>query len=355
MKKIVTLMALGSLSGAALAQSSVTLYGRVDVGYRWSSLGSPKFTQGSGQSTASRFGFRGTEELGQGLKARFLIETGISADTGTTALTGGLGGRQAYVSLGHASWGELRLGRVFALLEDQTAGYSPLGTSLYAYGTAGHILNEDQSRLNNGLSYHSPSFSGLSFKLQLGTREADSNGALANSSSVATTGKSRAHYAGALVYASGPVAVGLTLSKNYGRDAVLERNDEILAQLGGSYDLGVLKLFAQFERDDTKAGHGVAGSSSYGRKNAYLVGVNVPAGAWLFRAAAGRADNANRATSAIVRGKVTQFSLAAEYSLSKRTRLYVAAGLLKGDFDASSQRSPDRNAKTAITGFAHYF
>lgn len=360
MKKSTTALAVlaavsATVSGSALAQSSVNIFGRIDVGYKWSNLDQPRVSQGSGQSTGSRIGWRGIEDLGDGTKAGFVLEAGFNTDTGASSANGGLGGRQAYLSLEHADRGTLRLGRQYTILHDLADIYAALGTSSYALGTAGYVINDDQLRLNNALTYFSPDFSGLSFRFQLGTKETDSNGAHTNASTAALTGKSRPHYSGGLNYTSGPLSLALAVSKNYGNDRNLDLNNEVLTQIAGSYDLGVAKLFAQAEHDGTKAGHGVAGSSSFGKKRAFTAGVRVPAGAWLFKASVGRAQNANRYTSATVRGAVTQFALAADYSFSKRTKFYVGAGVLRGDFDGDGTRDGTRRGKSAVTGIAHYF
>ncbi|MFT4192685.1 MAG: porin [Comamonas sp.] len=354
-KKAIALAIAGAFSMGAFAQSSVTIYGKIDVGYSYSNISSTKFTQAANQVNGGRIGFTGTEDLGNGLRAGFVVEQGFSADTGTTGQNGGLGGRQSYISLKKDTWGEVRAGRQYTLLDDWAGNYSPLSTSGYAYGSAGYIVNDDQGRLNNALTYYSPKWSGLQVSLQAAPKESTSNGAYTNSSTATLTGESRAHYAAALNYTNGPLALGLALSKNYGLDTDLDLNNKVLAQLGGTYDLGFLKLFAQYEYDGTKADYGVSGSDSYGKKNAYLVGINVPAGAWLFKAGIGYAENANRSTSSILQGSVTQFALGADYLLSKRTKLYAGLGVLKGQYDADGTRDGQRTAKAAVTGIVHQF
>ncbi|KAF1018382.1 MAG: Outer membrane porin protein 32 [Paracidovorax wautersii] len=346
---------MSAISTGAFAQSSVSIYGRIDVGYKWSNINTPKFSQNSGQVTGSRLGFVGTEDLGNGLRAGFVVEQGFAADNGESTLNGGLGGRQSFVSLSHKQWGEIRAGRQYALTDDQAGNYAPFSTSGYAFGASSYILNDDQSRLNNALTYATPKLGNFTVRLQAGTKESNSNGALTNSSTTVTTGESRAHYAGALIYANGPAAFSLTLSKNYGNDTNLDRNNKLITQIGGSYDLGGVKLFANYEHDGTKAGYGVAGSSSFGKKNAYLIGVNVPAGPWILKAALGYAENANRATRSTVQGAVKQASIGADYNFSKRTRAYVGAGLLNGDFDGKGLKTDQRKAKSVVTGLIHTF
>jgi predicted porin len=351
MKHLPLALLLAGLSGAALAQSSVTIYGRFDVGYRWGNLSDTKWTQQAGQKSGSRLGFRGTEDLGNGLKAGFVIETGFAGDEGRTLQTGGTGSRQAYVSLNKSGLGEFRFGRQYSLLDDQASNYSPLSTSSYAYGTAGWIINDDQSRLNNAATFYSSKFSGWSFSLQGATAETSSDGVTTDS----TTGDTKAHYAGAVQYANGPLTAGLTLSKNYGNDTNRSINNEWLAQLGATYDFGPFKLYGQYEYDGTKDNYGVTGSNSFGDNNSYLVGVSVPSGPWVFKAGLGYSENANRSTKGTVQGAVKQLTFAADYSLSKRTVVYAGAGWLKGDYDSEGTKDGQRNAKQVVTGILHFF
>src|SRR5205823_4576543 len=119
LKPMVTLVALGSLAGAAAAQSSVTLYGLVDLGvlYVHSGTKSPlggqntvRLWDGTQFGPGSRWGIRATEDLGGGLAANVVLEGGFFTDTGTLAQGGRGFGRQAFVALSSSSLGELRMG-----------------------------------------------------------------------------------------------------------------------------------------------------------------------------------------------------------------------------------------------------
>ena len=113
-KKLIALAVAGLASSAAFAQSNVTIYGIADIAYVHSSSGSSK-TNGvdSGGWSSSRLGFKGTEDLGDGMKAVFTLEYGLSPDVnsgvGVTA-TGGGNARQTWVGLQN-SMGTIKLGR----------------------------------------------------------------------------------------------------------------------------------------------------------------------------------------------------------------------------------------------------
>src|SRR5690606_21611484 len=110
-------LATAGLAGAAQAESSVTLYGLIDLGYMNDHDDAKGTSQGidSGNESGSRWGIKGEEDLGDGLKAVFQLESGFNADNGTSAQSGRLFGRWAYVGLKSDTLGELRLGRQWVL------------------------------------------------------------------------------------------------------------------------------------------------------------------------------------------------------------------------------------------------
>jgi len=112
-KSFIALALLSAFSGASFAQQSgVTIYGIADVGVQGISTGTGKtFKVQSGQENGSRLGFKGTEDLGNGLKANFVLEQGINIDTGSSAQGGATFGRRSLVGLSSADFGSVDLGR----------------------------------------------------------------------------------------------------------------------------------------------------------------------------------------------------------------------------------------------------
>ena len=214
MKK--TLVALAALAAvSAFAQSSVTLYGRVDTGLFSSSTlnGAIGATPGSkirqtgidnGSTvglTGSRWGMRGSEDLGGGLKANFKLENRFNVDNGAGSQAGPLlFGGEAFVGLS-GGFGEVRAGRLFTSFDDLRgiavsrnvfdAAWTPVGDS-YGVGLGGY-----QGRGDNAIKYDTPNFGGFSAGLMYAFGE--------NKTSTASAGL---QVSGHVKYANGPLAVG---------------------------------------------------------------------------------------------------------------------------------------------------
>ena len=133
-KTVIALAAAGAAMGAmpAQAQTSVSMYGIVDVAMRHDTdlqAGRARTAQVSGMMNTSRWGFRGSEELGSGLKAHFQIEGGFNPDTGTQSEALSLFDRRVIVGLS-GKWGRIDIGRTPTFGWDYTPVYDPLGGAL---------------------------------------------------------------------------------------------------------------------------------------------------------------------------------------------------------------------------------
>jgi predicted porin len=199
--KLIGMAALAVVSGAAHAQSSVTLYGIIDVGINYNSNagGHSDYFMSSGVNNGSRWGLRGAEDLGGGLKAIFDVENGFDVTSGK-AVQGGLEfGRQAWVGLSSSRWGALTLGRQYDLAVDYIGPFAvgdQGGGNVAAH--PGDIDNLNNNfRVNNAVKYQSPSFGGFKF------------GALYSLGGVAgATGRNQIYSAGAH-YAFGPFSAAV--------------------------------------------------------------------------------------------------------------------------------------------------
>ncbi|MFD1557558.1 porin [Paraburkholderia silviterrae] len=165
-------LAILAASGAAHAQSSVTLYGVIDESIQWvhnapDAAGHNKNLIGlaGGNLSGNRFGLKGTEDLGGGLKAIFQLENGFDINTGKLGQGGLMFGRQAYVGLTHEQYGTVTLGRQYDPLVDMV---QPLTGDNYfgsTFTTPGDVDNNDNdSRTNSGIKYVSPVLSGFQFE-----------------------------------------------------------------------------------------------------------------------------------------------------------------------------------------------
>jgi predicted porin len=282
----IAMFALATMaSGVALAQSSVTLYGHIDLGYRYeSSPASAKHQIANGSNNA--FGFKGEEDLGGGLKAFFQLENRFQGDTGVSNTP--FFDEMAVVGL-RGGFGEIKLGRQGGPFG---AGPDPDAFGGDRVGGRGERKAGADDKYNNGLVYSTPDFGG--FSAALGTSFHESVGGRNGSSAV-------------LKYAGGPVSVSASVASRSNRDKAWG--------LGAIYDFGVAKFFAAVAQNDGDV-------SGVERKTADL-GVLVPVGNGSVRAKYNRDD---------INGiKTNNAGVGYWYNLSKRTMLYTNYGQEKTD------------------------
>jgi len=160
------------LCTTAHAQSTVTLYGLIDAGLMYTNNVAKGGTQGalwqatSGNINGSRFGLRGSEDLGGGLKAIFVLENGFNVQNGRLGQNGREFGRQAYVGLASTAYGAVTLGRQYDSLVDFVA---PLSATAGTFGDTGfaHPFDNDNLnhsvRMSNAVKYSSATYSGFKF------------------------------------------------------------------------------------------------------------------------------------------------------------------------------------------------
>ncbi|AME26949.1 porin [Burkholderia sp. PAMC 26561] len=201
-----TVFAAGALTAflpSAHAQNSVTLYGIIDAGVSYTNnvKGASAWQETVGKLGGSRWGLRGSEDLGSGLAAIFMLESGFNAANGSLQQGGRLFGRQAFVGLSQANVGTLTFGRQYDPLADMVA--PSVGSYIWAPST--HIGDSDNLtqtfRVNNSVKFRSASFGGLSadglygFSNQAGSQPGDG---FANNRA----------WSAALNYTGGPVTFG---------------------------------------------------------------------------------------------------------------------------------------------------
>ena len=156
-----------AISVPAMAQSAVTLYGVIDEGIDYTNnvRGNSLYALESGFAQGSRWGFKGTEDLGGGLKALFQLENGFNASTGRLGQGGLMFGRQAYVGLRSESLGTVTLGRQYDALVDFVAQTTANGD--WAGYMFSHVYDNDNTdnsfRVNNSVKYTSPTLGGFQF------------------------------------------------------------------------------------------------------------------------------------------------------------------------------------------------
>ena len=150
MRHVLGAVALALAAPAAFAQSSVTVFGVVDIGGQYLSGHAKDALLTSGGLSGSRLGFKGTEDLGDGLYADFMLEGGINVDTGGSAQGGQLFGRQAYFDIRKASIGTLSAGRQYGSVYTVTSDFSIFSNTSAGGPTTATIGGDRKStRLNS--------------------------------------------------------------------------------------------------------------------------------------------------------------------------------------------------------------
>ncbi|MET3130956.1 GBP family porin [Oxalobacteraceae bacterium GrIS 1.11] len=317
---LAALLATGFAS-AALAESNVTVYGAVDVGLA-SISGASASTQtptaalpafGAGRETkvrdgilqGSRLGFRGNEDLGNGLSALFVLEAGILVDTGASDQGGLLFGRQAFVGLKLDQAGSLTLGRQYAPQYLAFKAIDPMDDGFA--GAASNLIPNNGKRINNALKYSSPSWSGFSADLLYGLGEV-----AGDNSASRTIGSS-------LSYLAGPLLVKLAYNGANNATATDKAKSTVV---GATYDFGVLKAHASY---DSNKGTGTVDNRDL------MLGLTVPMGAaHTVMASYIRKDDKSSANR-----DANQIALAYTYTLSKRTALYSSYARISNDNGAA--------------------
>lgn len=284
-KTLVLIAALASVASVAQAQSTVQLYGIVDLILHKDKGVSAALT--SGGVSGSRWGLKGSEDLGGGLKANYLLEQGFDADRGTAA-AGTAFGRQAYVGFS-GGFGEVKLGKVWSAYDDISGATNPVFDSVLS-PTAIWASTAYQANPNNGLYYSTPTMGGLSGAVSYNL---DENNA-AKRNVLAFHAK----------YEGGPVYAGFAYQSE---GDVAGSNDQKFTRLNGSYDLGVAKILA---------GYGKVSMTGTRSSTDLSFGADVPLGSAMVL-------SAGYASSKVSGGvKATGFGVGVVYSMSKRTSIY---------------------------------
>jgi predicted porin len=293
---IVSACALGLTATFAQAQSIVKVYGVADAGIvleRGTPAGSATNVS-SGVASGSRLGFKGKEDLGDGMNAFFVLENGYAMDTGKAGQGGLLFGRQAYVGLSGAA-GSVSLGRQYAPFYKATRDI----IDPFCTGLAGNVQNifPTFTRVDNSVEYQTPKWNGMSADVLYGAGEVAGDAAKRRTIDASAT------------YDAGPLTLVLAHHlQNDPTGTAHSRN----TMLGGRYRFGVVTAHAAFARNRDVLGHasrdvllGVAVRAGVGRVLASLV--------------AHRDDFGPEAHA-------RQAAIGYEYSLSPRTDLYTAYG-----------------------------
>ena len=323
--------ALVCAAAPVLAQSTVTIYGRVNTTVEAQKSNGVKNTVVADNN--SRFGFKGAEDLGGGMKALFQLESGFDSSTGATT-RGALFGREATVGLS-GSLGTVKLGQqALAPIYFTSADY----VSMHNHDTGSSSdalfgLFLQPLRQSNSIAYTSPTFSGLRFQIAQSLSE-------------------KAHFAGSTIpvstvtdatldYDNGPLHLGVGYDKNG-----LNKTFAVRAL----YEFGALTVGGYYERDKYE-GAFVGGPTlvDWGTRNNVRLSAMYVMGASEFHANVGAAGNFSKIA---LESKARQYTLGYNYNLSKRTKVY---GYVTRISDSAAGLYAPGNFSSTAVGIRHNF
>lgn len=370
MKKfLIVLAATFGVSGNAMAQGSVTLYGLISAGLQYSNNqgGHSSWQMASGTMQPSRWGVKGSEDLGGGLKAIFTLENGFNVMNGTLMQNGREFGRQAYIGLSSNTWGTVTFGRQY----DEMVTLCGFSSECQFASTAAHIGDSDNVfdtfRINNAIQYKTPQYRGLQAEGLYGF--SNDPGGFSNNNA----------YSAAVQYRTGQFSAGAAFLLINRPNAATNTNGAIVSDYGYTSPFvtnpatqsGVLKQRV----------FGVGGAYSFGTTNVSALYTNV-----LFDyldASRLSLQNYEVSLTHYVRPdlmlglayifttgqyhpqgdspKYHQVNVGIDYFLSKRTDLYLAGSYQRAAGDAKNAEiyllspSTTRSQVFAVAGIRHSF
>lgn len=353
-KKLIALAVAGLVSAPAFAQSNVQIYGIVDVGFQHTSGSDTNTLRSrsgidSGMQSGSRIGFRGTEDLGNGLKASFVLEQGLGVDTGALQSTGYH--RQSFLALS-GNFGTVAAGRQytpqFNLLgkvdpfETGTIGDINYGRGVYFNGA---FAAPTTIRLDNLLAYVSPDFGGFSVvagytRNGIGDEAATPKGTKSGDAKIWAINPN---------YSNGPLFVGL----NYHQVKIdaADYKDKVW-DLGAAYDFGVVRVSAVYGQIKNEVGNADT------KVKQWLVGASVPVGQ-AGKVLVSYARNTVDLDGGAPDEKAKKWAVGYTHDLSKRTNVYAAYAKIstndaaEGNFSVRS--TADDYTKGLNIGIRHKF
>ena len=377
-KSLAALAVLGAAAGYASA-ADVTLFGVVDTGLIYthqtfaddSKADVNKFAMDSGVSSASRFGLKGTEELGNGLKVGFKLENGFQSDSGALKSEKRIFDREASVSL-YSDFGTLSMGRMGGVGSGAGTYDLVLATADAFDGGDNNVFGFATSdRYDNMVTYQTPKFAGLQATVQYSFNESSTNTNREGSSAVnryastALTGNF-----GAL---NTVLAYEFQNYQSFGEGARGE--DGHIVYLGGNYDCGFAKTFvmgqyfkgiqgsganalasmvkgAELKTFDTDFDKGVKGFGAHLGTIVPISNGDLTVGAYYVDGTAETSKTGVEERDFDYMGLATKY----EYRLSKRTSVYLAAGYYKATLDATTKAvEVEEKVGEVFTGLTHAF
>ncbi|HOX68219.1 MAG TPA: porin [Burkholderiaceae bacterium] len=367
-KSLVAVAVLGGFASVAVAQSSVTLYGRIDQNITYQDPGKNAAASSGGRLGKgvtklndggvsgfgnSRWGLRGSEDLGDGLRAYFLLESSIAADTGagggSTVSGSSFFNRQAYIAIGSKTLGDIRLGRIETISREtnvrinDATGENEIGIQEVVASNR-PLFQNFGTRIDNGVSYRSPVLGGFQGILTIGLNEDFKS---TSSATPPVTSKASEYHGVGLIFGQGPFNAAVSYEEFSG--GVVSGSYNKAVTVGANYNFGLATVYAAYQNTSDFGPQLAAPTFAKGTDHdAYNVGVKVPYGNFTFKAQY-TSSTVDR-TGALSDLDQEKYGLSAAYALSKRTSVYAAVTERSGDLNRNFAR---RNEY--VLGLGHNF
>ncbi|WP_109476179.1 porin [Paraburkholderia sp. C35] len=362
-KMIIAFSALTGIAFNAYAQSSVTLYGIIDEGLlvNTNAGGHRQYALTSGNVSGSRWGVRGSEDLGGNLSAIFVLESGFNGSTGSLGQNGTFFGRQVYVGFTSPTWGTATLGRQYPTEYDYVGPLTAGGDwAASGAGFGAHPADLDNLdgtyRFNNSVKYRSPSYAGFSF------------GAQYSVGGVAGNFTRNEIYSLGTGYNAGPVTIGaaFTYAKNPNFSVFGTRTNDSatgsnmsgpvisgfasaatqqIAAVGASYKIGAGSISAAYSNTvyGKLGSTAIAGGAAPLTRGSAVFNIYETSAKYYLtptlQVAAAYAYTQGSSLAGQSGAKYNQVDLGANYFLSKRTDLYALAFFQKASGHDSTGHS----------------
>ena len=356
---------LGAFAGSALA-ADVQLYGLVDLGLNWTQVDNGKtttdsFGMGSGQNSGSRFGLKGTEDLGNGYKVGFNLDNSFKADDGAFDKGSRLFHRESILFV-QTPYGELSAGRTGGL-DSGVGRYGQMGSGATAMSTGWDNIAKTSKvflglgdRMDNTLTYQSPKFAGVTVLAQASLKKSNVNDKGVAIETEEGSSDADRYYALGVTYGAGALNAGLVYSQtDWNRTELKDQtndDNQTVVSAFANYDFGMVKPMVAVQYFDGGKDVDVA-NTALNKGYGFVVGGTAPLVGGTLKVQLGWNDYEDVKTGA-TEGNNIITGVGYEYPLSKRTFVYTAAGYTQVKTEKAGVETKTKTSEVML-GMVHKF
>ena len=364
-KSLAAVAVLGAFAGSALA-ADVQLYGLVDLGLNWTQVDNGKtttdsFGMGSGQNSGSRFGLKGTEDLGNGYKVGFNLENSFKADDGAFDKGSRLFHRESILFV-QTPYGELSAGRTGGL-DSGVGRYGQMGSGATAMSVGWDNIAKTSKvflglgdRMDNTLTYQSPKFAGVTVLAQASLKKSNVNDKGVAIETEEGSSDADRYYALGVTYGAGALNAGLVYSQtDWNRTELKDQtndDNQTVVSAFANYDFGMVKPMVAVQYFDGGKDVDVA-NTALNKGYGFVVGGTAPLVGGTLKVQLGWNDYEDVKTGA-TEGNNIITGVGYEYPLSKRTFVYTAAGYTQVKTEKAGVETKTKTSEVML-GMVHKF